>query len=219
MFLICSYCKKEFGPIVPSSKNKRKCCSKECQYNLQKVKKIKKLCKHCGKEFESLACKERIFCSNKCRSIEHRNIQDPSFRKCSNCKKVKSINKFSKSKDLIEYRCKECLKNRTRKQTLTPHGRFLMAKSVARRRHLEWDVEEIEYTELMKLKCHYCNDEISRMGVGLDRKDNNLGYLKNNIIPCCKLCNWIKSDYFSYEEMIEISETVKLIKKRRMNDR
>ena len=27
---------------------------------------------------------------------------------------------------------------------------------------------------------------------GIDRIDSNLGYLENNVVPCCKFCNFMK---------------------------
>ena len=29
---------------------------------------------------------------------------------------------------------------------------------------------------------------------GIDRLDNTLGYVKGNVVPCCKICNYAKSD-------------------------
>ena len=33
----------------------------------------------------------------------------------------------------------------------------------------------------------------------LDRKDNSIGYSKNNCVVCCSTCNYIKGDKFTYE--------------------
>lgn len=65
--------------------------------------------------------------------------------------------------------------------------------------------------------CHYCNvpliyEEYSRYwgqtnsrAHQLDRKNNDLGYLKENLVPCCWECNRLKSDRFTYEEFIQLS--------------
>lgn len=42
--------------------------------------------------------------------------------------------------------------------------------------------------------------------MGMDRKDNKKGYTPDNIVPCCKRCNRIKSDLFTFEEMLKLSE-------------
>lgn len=40
-------------------------------------------------------------------------------------------------------------------------------------------------------ECAYCGrDNVS----GLDRTDSSLGYLKSNVVPACKDCNFAKND-------------------------
>lgn len=68
----------------------------------------------------------------------------------------------------------------------------------------------LEFTK--KTECHYCNVELkwtpyvykdSKYQTGaylLDRKDNLLGYSKENAIECCSKCNIAKSDEYTYEE-------------------
>ena len=34
----------------------------------------------------------------------------------------------------------------------------------------------------------------------MDRKDNNKGYEKDNVVPCCWRCNNGRGNLFSYEE-------------------
>jgi hypothetical protein len=72
--------------------------------------------------------------------------------------------------------------------------------------------------------CHYCNkklefnkhtrDENSNYvsrAYQLDRKDNSLGYTKENVVPCCWNCNRIKSDIYSYEDFMKLSPILKEI--------
>jgi len=66
--------------------------------------------------------------------------------------------------------------------------------------------------------CHYCNDNIKwikHTGQGqhrynLDRKNSDGGYEFDNLVVCCKRCNFMKNDKFSYEEFLEV---VKLLDK------
>jgi hypothetical protein len=46
----------------------------------------------------------------------------------------------------------------------------------------------------------------------LDRKNNNNGYMLENIVLSCYRCNTVKSNLFTYLEMIEIG---KIISKKR----
>jgi len=40
----------------------------------------------------------------------------------------------------------------------------------------------------------------------IDRKDNALGYTPENVVSACFICNRIKSNFFIYEEMLEIGQ-------------
>jgi hypothetical protein len=42
----------------------------------------------------------------------------------------------------------------------------------------------------------------------LDRQDNNLGYEIGNIVKCCWFCNYIKRDFLSEEDMLQIAEGI-----------
>ena len=74
--------------------------------------------------------------------------------------------------------------------------------------------------------CHYCDkklkfnehtrDENSNYvsrAYQLDRKNNDLGYIKENVVPCCWNCNRMKSDIYSYEDFIKLSPILKEIHK------
>lgn len=70
------------------------------------------------------------------------------------------------------------------------------------------------YKEIIMKKCHYCERDYStvledwkskKVGGekisdivlrcnGIDRVDNTKGYIEGNIVPCCKYCNFAKSD-------------------------
>jgi hypothetical protein len=66
--------------------------------------------------------------------------------------------------------------------------------------------------------CHYCGVselfikfycELMRINtpwMTIDRKNNDLGYTPENCVTSCYLCNKTKSNFFSYEDMLEIAE-------------
>lgn len=56
-------------------------------------------------------------------------------------------------------------------------------------------------------KCLYCN----RISTGFERIDNNLGHTKNNCIPSCLRCNWMRGKYVSHETMIEVGKTLQRV--------
>lgn len=71
---VCEVCRKEFSAKGNQTQNKKKTCSKECQYKLvskknsnQRVNRIIKTCKQCGNDFEVIPCElHQIFCNHKC---------------------------------------------------------------------------------------------------------------------------------------------------------
>jgi len=56
-----------------------------------------------------------------------------------------------------------------------------------------------EFKKLTQQNCYYCGVEPQQeqnngtyLYNGLDRLDNNLGYIANNVVACCKTCNRAK---------------------------
>lgn len=84
----------------------------------------------------------------------------------------------------------------------------------AKRKALEFNIGLELFSYLINQKCHYCNSEPTNVKKdrfvknkkeytdnnmfifynGIDRIDSNLGYIKTNIVPCCKFCNAAKLD-------------------------
>jgi len=50
--------------------------------------------------------------------------------------------------------------------------------------------------------CIYCSKILTNeTGCGLDRLDNNEGYIKTNVVPCCGKCNQIRNNHLTHDEM------------------
>jgi hypothetical protein len=75
----------------------------------------------------------------------------------------------------------------------------------AKQRDIEFDIPKDIFLQEINKNCHYCNQEPSNLKKnkskwnpeqilysGLDRVDNNKGYLVDNIVPCCFICNQAK---------------------------
>ena len=73
----------------------------------------------------------------------------------------------------------------------------------ANRRGLQYNMSDELAEQTMRMPCHYCGQSGGPF-VGIDRKDNNVGYTPANILPCCKRCNWAKgtSRYEEFQEYI-----------------
>lgn len=67
-----------------------------------------------------------------------------------------------------------------------------------------------EFIEITSKDCHYCGEPPSayvrtrtKRGLmnGIDRVDSSKGHTKDNIVPCCAMCNFMKGT-FGYEEFL-----------------
>lgn len=75
-------------------------------------------------------------------------------------------------------------------------------RHAAKRRGLEDQLTDDEIFELHSSVCVYCGSPPSNYKHkeynggyrynGIDRVDNSIGYVKNNVVPCCKHCNIAK---------------------------
>lgn len=72
-------------------------------------------------------------------------------------------------------------------------------KTHAKERGLSFEIAPVDFNVLLVQKCHYCGIENSN---GVDRKDSSLGYIAENIVPCCSVCNFMKNTQ-SYEEFFK----------------
>lgn len=78
----------------------------------------------------------------------------------------------------------------------------------AKTRNLSWSLTREQVRVLTKQHCHYCGIEPYQCAKatshnrlngsytynGLDRIDNTIGYIADNVVPCCGRCNKAKSD-------------------------
>lgn len=73
----------------------------------------------------------------------------------------------------------------------------------ARKMGLAWDLTEAHFDKLTQASCHYCGAPPKNTAYrnslngkfiynGIDRKDNSKGYVVDNVVPCCGICNKMK---------------------------
>src|SRR3972149_2307826 len=72
------------------------------------------------------------------------------------------------------------------KNPLSKFGRY---KRYAKKRNLQFSLSKDEFLILLAQNCHYCGNE---KAMGVDRKDNLVGYISFNVVACCKICNYMK---------------------------
>ena len=93
---------------------------------------------------------------------------------------------------------------------------FRVYQTSARNRELEWSLSEEQCEQLFNSNCYYCNNLPSNFAKvrkwemkynGIDRIDNTKGYVQNNVVTCCKICNLAKralseEEFFRWIERI-----------------
>lgn len=85
-------------------------------------------------------------------------------------------------------------------------------KRSAAKRDLIWKLTDEQFNNLINQNCFYCNASplktriVSTNGSlqynGIDRVDNNEGYVENNVVSCCHICNHAKCK-MSKNEFVE----------------
>jgi rfaE bifunctional protein nucleotidyltransferase chain/domain len=147
--------------------------------------------------------------------VSSRNGKYPLFQclcVCGNFKNVFSVN-------LLRGRVKSCgcLADEKRKlgqkeiiarnyRRRVPIQKYLFSfyKSNANRRKIGFDLNFDTFLEMINQKCFYCAREPFNtycknnrtcLYNGIDRVDNKLGYLINNVVTCCKYCNKLKGTH------------------------
>lgn len=88
---------------------------------------------------------------------------------------------------------------------------FYKYRMQATRRNIKFNLRQYDFLRIIEQNCFYCGNEPSNRETttsghilsynGIDRIDNNRGYESDNIVPCCKICNSMKSD-LSYDLFI-----------------
>lgn len=86
-------------------------------------------------------------------------------------------------------------------------------KNNCKRKNIYWDLDIVFFREMTSQSCIYCGKKPSNKRdhyrySGLDRKDNTKGYIKNNVVPCCKECNSIKGNNLTHEEMLAVGKAL-----------
>ena len=97
---------------------------------------------------------------------------------------------FGETKNLkIIQRCSKCKINDPPREY--PYSIY---KKSAKKRGLQFNISKEEVINLVSNKCHYCGEMNEKKENGIDRVDNNIGYIINNCVSCCSVCNYMKGE-------------------------
>ncbi len=83
-----------------------------------------------------------------------------------------------------------------------------------RTRNIFFGIPRDLFDALILMNCHYCGRPPANVMEGywysgLDRKDNERGYLVKNVVPCCHPCNSIKGNNLTYDEMLKVGKILR----------
>lgn len=114
---------------------------------------------------------------------------------CQCCKRMLPIDNYykdSSTADGFSWICKYC-------QIHSLQARYQTYKQSAKKRNLEFDLTREEFNEITSKSCYYCGDYsgdfLGEQYCGIDRVDSSIGYIKENMVPCCTTCNRMKLDH------------------------
>lgn len=88
--------------------------------------------------------------------------------------------------------------------------RYSKYKTGAQNRDLAFALDRYEFQSLIYEPCHYCGVKPPEQGGGIDRVDNELGYVVENCVPSCWQCNRSKGA-MPYDNFVSWLKNAKLI--------
>lgn len=142
-------------------------------------------CWWCSRGIAIKSIKTCIICKDKYREIKSSKMCGKCLRKWRKDNKNKT-KKFSQLSRIKSHKSEIDLLYKTK-------------MNAAIRRGIEWSLTIGGYSGIVYLACIYCGSKPSNGGQGIqkkysgiDRINSNLGYVKGNCVPCCKLCNAMK---------------------------
>ena len=155
-----------------------------------------------------------FICSiKKSRAANSNKLMSKVVNKCVSCGK-----NFKSLKKTWIRGTKKCSSCRTRESQNLGHGISSMNsvysgyKTKCKKKGLDFKISKELFMKMIILNCHYCdsvpsNDKKSANNTGdfsyngIDRIDNDNGYIDGNIVTCCKICNYAKNT-MSYDDFL-----------------
>lgn len=143
---------------------------------------------------------------------------------CNTCKQIKPISEYEKHRfSSTGYRpiCRRCRAKEKNawehNQAATLKGRIHNWKKSAKKRRIEWKLEETFFCD-MPLTCSYTGQQLTcehdkPNTISLDRLDSSNGYLPGNVCFTSAVINRMKNDVVA-NEFIAICEMIANYKKK-----
>ena len=121
--------------------------------------------------------------------------------KAKNAEKICESNRLLHARHYKENIEKYRITNKENRKSI--EYQYSNLKSNAIRRNIKFDLTLDQYKAKRKMPCHYCIKKLEETGNCLDRVDNSIRiYNDINTVPCCHICNYLKSGILTEEETL-----------------
>ncbi len=85
-------------------------------------------------------------------------------------------------------------------ESITAKGKYDRYRRAAKYKGITFTISFEDFYGFWQEPCFYCGDPIST--VGIDRVDNTLGYEVGNLLPCCPICNHMRTNK-TFDEYVD----------------
>lgn len=143
--------------------------------------------------YRSSSTKDGYRCWCKACSKLDNSKREPNYNQKRKEYRVANQKEYRENKKSYYKKNKDKLLESNKSWRQTINGKFLMYKRGAKARNLTFELTKEEFSTFWGLYCYYCNDKIET--IGIDRIVSSKGYILNNIVPCCSICNVMKLNH------------------------
>ena len=124
----------------------------------------------------------------------------------NNQKRKEYINKYRLvNKEKIKERSRKYNQKKKNDLQYTIQQKLIAYKGKARKRNYSFEILNQCAYYLFYQDCYYCGTEPNPLN-GIDRVDNSKGYVYNNVVSCCKICNSMKNTLSISDFLIHINK-------------
>jgi len=145
--------------------------------------------KGCGKKYYA-----RGFC---------RNHYSSQFHNIENRERIREVQKASYRRNRVKKLASA--KARWPKYKVSLAYKLVEYRGSAKRTGKDFLLTKGDFKRFWKNPCFYCGGSVDT--IGLDRVDNDIGYIIDNVVSCCTRCNKMKKN-MEYEEFIALCRTI-----------
>ena len=162
-------------------------------------------CEECLEKDREKDRNRRGFVKEQNRALENIPDATPVLTKlCTTCCKELPMEQFLGIKETVVKTCLSCRndnklqdsrrdkehRNETCRNNMRPQ--YTSYKKGARERELQFELSFEDYEKIVVNPCHYCGILEERGFNGIDRKNSGIGYIIENCVSCCQMCNYMK---------------------------